>query len=260
MGRTNRTPSGKYLGSEAEGTIQTERGVHERNEGGPKDLFDESNDDLADSPFYSMDRAFTAKYHETAHILAKIHRYQEFFYGLFCEYQDPENQDQISAVGRALEFLQRCSADPFVLDLAQFLGTGDYKNVARIARIFEDYERGFPRLRGEEAKAKLFAMVACESLRETSYERRHISKAHIRWLAEHMRAIRSLRSQKRIKNSTKTRRAFGVEPELIEREIEVLKLQKSAWTRIWKDLGLSDIRQGRAGRPSGEEEHWVLWW
>jgi len=237
--------------------IENELEVNDkRNQGEP---FEEDFEDVSDEPFYSMHKPFPLRYHKTAQIVARIHRYQEFFDGVWSEYNEADDHGEVLALEKVHDLQLRCSADPLVLDVADLVGMGNYQAILRIAQTFEDYEKGFPRLRGDEAKAKLFVMVACESLRETGSERRHISKAQIRWLADHMRAIRSLRSQKRIKNSKKRRRDFKVNSELIEREIEILKLQKSAWTRIWKDLGLSDIRQGKAGRLSRTEKHPVLW-
>jgi len=258
MSGTSKTLSNEPAMPKAEDSPKIPKYVQECKEDYREYLFEEPENDSVEAPFYSMKKAFTAKHHETARILAQIHRYQVFFHNVWSEYSDAE--DQIPAIRKAYELQLRCSTDPLILDLADLLGTGDYNGVLQIAEIFADYEKAFPRLRGEEAKAKLFVMVACESLREVGYERSHISKADIRHLADHMRAIRSLRSQKPTRNSTKILRVFAIEPELIEREIDVLKLEKSAWTRIFDALGLSDIRPGKPGRVSRKEKNRVLWY
>jgi hypothetical protein len=241
MSRSNKTQS---EGTTAPGTggsaeIANEIQVHDENN--RIDPFEEDFENVSDAPFYSMQKAFAQKYHETAQIVARIHRYQEFFVGAWSEYNETDG------FGEAYELQLRCSADPLILDLADLLGIGNHEAVLRIAQTFADYEEGFPRLRGEEAKAKLFAMIACESLRENGSERRHISKAQIRTLADRMRAIRSLRSRKPIRNSSKKRRVFEVNSDLIEQESAELQLQKSAWTRIFKNLGLEDLKQGDPG-------------
>jgi hypothetical protein len=253
MSRTSKTLSKKPGTPKAENAPKTPKDVQERKEDHGEYSSEEPENDLVEAPFYSMDKPFVAKHHETATILANIHRYHEFFQAVWSEYRDGENGDVVSGIAEAYELQLRCSTDPLILHLADLLGSGDYKGLLQIAQIFEDYEKAFPRLRGEEAKAKLFVMVACENLREIGYERDHISKPQIRHLADRMRAIRSLRSQKPIRNSPKIRRIFDIDSDLIEEEMGVLRLEKTAWTRIFRDLGLSDIRSGKPGPASRKE-------
>src|SRR5258708_23425892 len=194
--RSNKTQSEETAAPRTGSSVEIANEIQVHDEKNPADTFEEDFENASDAPFYSMHKPFAQKYHETAQIVARIHRYQEFFSGAWSEYNETDGFDDVSAIGKAYELQVRCSADPFILDLADLLGIGNYEAVLRIAQTFADYEEGFPRLRGEEAKAKLFAMIACESLRENGSERRHISKAQIRTLADRMRAIRSLRSRK----------------------------------------------------------------
>src|SRR5258708_38395748 len=196
MRRPNKTESEEASAPRDGDSAQIENELQATDERNRGDTLEEDFEDVSDAPFYSMHKPFAQKYHETAQIVARIHRYQEFFSGAWSEYNEIDGFDEVSAIGEAYELQLRCSADPLILDLADLLGIGNHEAVLRIAQTFADYEEGFPRLRGEEAKAKLFAMIACESLRENGSERRHISKAQIRTLADRMRAIRSLRSRK----------------------------------------------------------------
>jgi len=247
MSRSKKTQSEGATAPRGGDSAQIENELQANDERNRDDPLEEDFEDVSDAPFYSMHKPFAQKYHETAQIVARIHRYQEFFVGAWSEYNETDGFDDVSAIGEAYELQLRCSRDPLILDLADLLGIGNYEAVLRIAQTFADYEEGFRRLRGEEAKAKLFAMIACESLRENGSERRHISKAQIRTLADRMRAIRSLRSRKPIRNSSKKRRVFEVNSDLIEQESAELQLQKSAWTRIFKNLGLEDLKQGDPG-------------
>jgi hypothetical protein len=55
------------------------------------------------------------------------------------------------------------------------------------------------------------------------------------------------------RNSPKIRRIFDIDSDLFEPEVRVLRLEKTAWTRIFRDLGLSDIRSGKPGPASRKE-------
>jgi hypothetical protein len=216
----------------------------------------DSPDEFQDAPFYSRVKPFAAKYHETALIVAKIERYQLFFHNVWSECADAE--DQISAMVKAYELQVISSSDPLILELSELVGVGDYRGFCRIAQILEEYENNFPRLRGEEGKAKLFAMVACESLWEMGYKRTHLRKASIRYFADEMRAIRSLRSQRPTRNGRL--RGAKVDSEIIKRKMEELQLQKTAWTRIFKELGLDDIKEGETGKDATEKNVISWYW
>jgi hypothetical protein len=253
MSRSNKKQSKGTTASTGGDSAQVENELHGNDERHRGDLFDEDLDDASEASFYSMRKPFALKYHEAAQILASIHRYQEFFDGVWSNYDEADDHGEISRLEKVYELQVRCSADPLILDVTDLLGVGNYKAILRIAQTFADYEEGFPRLRGEEAKAKLFVMIVCEDLHENGYERRNLSKALIRRQADHMRAVRSLRSQKRLRNSSKKRRLFEVKADLIEKETAALRLQKSAWTRIFKDLGLEDIEPGDPGPITRKE-------
>lgn len=212
-------------------------------------------DEDEDYPFYSMGKPFAAEYHETALTVAKIQRYQLSFNNIWSGYpEDPEDE-----MGEAYELQTRCAAEPLILDISELLGTGDYKGLGRMAQILEDYENNFPRMRGEEARAKLFVMVACESLWEMGYERSHLRKASLRQLADDLRAIRSLRFQRPARNGKRLRNV-KVDSELIKRKMEEGKLEKSAWTRIFKDLGLHEIEEGESGKNATEKNVISWYW
>jgi hypothetical protein len=210
-------------------------------------------DEGEDYPFYSMGKPFAAEYHETALTVAKIQRYQLCFNNIWSGYpEDPEDE-----MGEVYELQTRCAAEPLILDISELLGTGDCKGFRQIAQILDDYENNFPRLRGEEARAKLFVMVACESLWGMGYKRNHLRKTSIRHLADEMRAIRSLRSQRPTRNGRL--RDVRVDAELIKRKMAELELPKSRWTRIFKDLGL-DIDEGETGRNAMEKNVISWYW
>jgi hypothetical protein len=202
-----------------------------------------------------MEKPFAAEYHETALTVAKIQRYQLCFNNIWSGYpEDPEDE-----MGEAYESQTRCGAEPLILDISELIGIGDYKGLGRISQILNDYENNFPRMRGEEARAKLFVMVACESLWEMGYERSHLRKASLRQLADEMRAIRSLQFQRPARNG-KRLREVAVDSELIGRRVQELTLKKSVWTRIFRDLGLSGIPGGETGKHAIQKNLISWYW
>jgi hypothetical protein len=212
-------------------------------------------DEGEDYPFYSMEKPFAAEYHETALTVAKIQRYQLCFNNIWSGYPEhPEDE-----MGEAYELQTRCAAEPLIADVSELLGTGDFKGFRQIAQILDDYENNFPRMRGEEARAKLFVMVACESLWEMGYKRSHLRKASLRQLADELRAIRSLRFQRPARNG-KRLREVAVDSELIGRSVQELTLKKSVWTRIFRDLGLSGIPGGETGKHAIQKNLISWYW
>src|SRR6266436_6820164 len=112
MSRSNKTQSEETAAPRTRSSVEIANEIQVHDENNPADPFEEDFENASDAPFYSMHKPFAQKYHETAQIVARIHRYQEFFSGAWSEYNETDG------FGEAYELQLRCSADPLILDLA----------------------------------------------------------------------------------------------------------------------------------------------
>src|SRR5258708_23096234 len=103
MRRPNKTESEEAAAPRDGDSGQIENELQANDERNRGDPLEEDFEDVSDAPFYSMHKPFAQKYHETAQIVARIHRYQEFFSGAWSEYNETDGFDDVSAIGKAYE-------------------------------------------------------------------------------------------------------------------------------------------------------------
>jgi hypothetical protein len=118
--------------------------------------------------------------------------------------------------------------------LAEWIAKGDTRGLSDFAEAQKAYEEGFGNLSNKDM-AKVHLMIACDLIWEEGRARIEVTKADIKARARELWAKSVCRHKGR-----------NADPENVRRELH--SLPHVDWALIFKEIGLSDIRSGKAGR------------
>jgi len=128
------------------------------------------------------------------------------------------------------------SGDYLMREIAGMIATGNWKGLEAIAKTVGNYELGYEKPLPSQSAAMLWTMVACDQLWENGCIRGRVTKGAIRAEAERLWARASCHRKRLLPT-----------PQNIAAQKPIFRSVK--WQRVWKGLGLEDIKSGRAGRP-----------
>jgi hypothetical protein len=202
--------------------------------------FQNDNRGVAQVPFYTLDPS-TQHLEPLAQTAPRVEQVKNSY--VCSNYSEKTSDtgelswDMIPEIERSEnERFEWISSDYLMREIAEMIATGNWKGLEAIAKTVGNYELSYEKPLPSQSAAMLWTMVACDQLWEKGCIRGRVTKGAIRAEAERLWA-RALCHRKRLLPT----------PQNIAAQKQIFRSVK--WQRVWKGLGLEDIKSGRAGRP-----------